>query len=154
MQKIVFLSPGRVKTSWIQEGCDLYIKRLKHDIQLEVVEIPPSKQIDPVKHADDESERLLEKARKFEGDIWLLDERGQGFTSLEFSQKLTNAKDIGRTIVFLLGGAYGVNDTLKKEVNSIIRLSDMTFPHELCQLIFFEQLYRAIEIQKGSGYHH
>ncbi len=35
-----------------------------------------------------------------------------------------------------------------------IRLSDMVFTHELCQLIFLEQLYRAHEILKGSGYHH
>jgi len=154
MQRIIFLSPGRVKTSWIVSGIEQYVNRLSSAIDLKVIEIPASKQLDPQKHAGEESEALLEKAQKYEGDIWLLDEKGKSMTSVDFAKVVERAKDDGRTLVFILGGAYGLTNAFKRAIDHHIRVSDMTLPHELCQVIFMEQLYRAIEIQKGSGYHH
>jgi 23S rRNA (pseudouridine1915-N3)-methyltransferase len=75
-------------------------------------------------------------------------------TSIDFAKAVSKAKDNGRTMVFILGGAYGLTDAFKRAIPHHLRVSDMTLPHELCQVIFMEQLYRAIEIEKGSGYHH
>jgi len=154
MQRITLLCVGPIKTKWIAEGCTHFLGRLGHAIQMEVVEVPASKQTDPAKQQAEESERLLEAIGKREGDIWILDERGKAMTSSVFASSLGTLRDAGRTAIFVLGGAYGLTDAVRKRAYRILKLSDMTFPHELCRLVFLEQLYRATEINKGSGYHH
>lgn len=154
MHRITLLCVGPIKTKWIAEGCVHFLGRLGHAIQMEVVEVPASKQTDLLKQHTEESERLLEAITKREGDVWVLDERGKAMTSPVFASFLETARDTGRTVIFVLGGAYGLTDAVRKRAHRVLKLSDMTFPHELCRLIFLEQLYRATEINKGSGYHH
>ncbi len=154
MQRITLLCVGPIKTKWIAEGCAHFLGRLGHAIQMDVVEVPASRQTDSLKQQAEESDRLLEAIEKREGDVWVLDERGKAMTSTAFASSLGAARDTGRTVLFVLGGAYGLTDLVRKRANRVLKLSDMTFPHELCRLIFFEQLYRATEINKGSGYHH
>ncbi|MFH0851802.1 MAG: 23S rRNA (pseudouridine(1915)-N(3))-methyltransferase RlmH [Candidatus Peregrinibacteria bacterium] len=154
MQRITLLCVGPIRTKWIVEGCAHFLGRLGHAIQMEVIEIPAGKQIDPNRQQAEESERLLEAIMKREGDIWVLDERGKALTSPVFASSLGALRDAGRTAIFVLGGAYGFTDAVRKRANRVLKLSDMTFPHELCRLVFLEQLYRATEIYKGSGYHH
>jgi len=154
MHHITLLCVGPIKTKWIAEGCAHFLGRLGHAMRMEVVEVPASKQTDPAKQQAEESERLLAVLEKREGDVWVLDERGKAMTSAVFAQALGKLRDTGRPIVFVLGGAFGFTEEVRKRASRILRLSDMTFPHELCRLDFLEQLYRASEILKGSGYHH
>lgn len=154
VQKVTLLCVGRLRSTWIAEGCAEYAARLKHALSLMIYELHAGKNPEPGRQRDDESGRLLESARKFGGELWVLDETGKGMTSQQFAQELSKAKDDGRSVLFILGGAYGLNDAVKAAAHRTIRLSDMTFPHELCRLVFLEQLYRATEIAKGSGYHH
>jgi 23S rRNA (pseudouridine1915-N3)-methyltransferase len=92
--------------------------------------------------------------QKIDGDLWLLDEHGERMNSHEFSFFLGQARDAGRPLTFILGGAFGFSADFKKEIAHRMRLSDMTLPHELCRVLFLEQLYRGFEIMKGSGYQH
>lgn len=154
MQKIVLLCVGSLKTRFLAEGCSQYLERLVHSFTIEVIEVPASKEKDPAKQATEESKRLLTALEKKSGDVWVLDERGKSMTSQKFAEALGRAHDSGQPIIFVLGGAYGLTDEVRKQAHFVLRLSDMTFPHELCRLIFLEQLYRAAEIIKGSGYHH
>lgn len=98
--------------------------------------------------------RILKSLEKHRGEVWVLDERGKGMSSLEFSQSLGRARDAGDPLTFVLGGAYGLTDAVRDRADRLLRLSEMTFPHELCRLVFLEQFYRANEILKGGGYHH
>jgi 23S rRNA (pseudouridine1915-N3)-methyltransferase len=93
-------------------------------------------------------------ARKQRGQFWTLDERGKQMTSIEFAEDLGRLKDRGEPVTFLLGGAYGLSDEARSAAHRTLSLSRMTLPHELCRIVFLEQLYRAIQINKGSGYHH
>ncbi len=155
MQKITFLTVGRVKTPWIAEACTEFLRRLAPTIDLQRIELTASRNVDPKKYAAEESATILEKLQKFpDADIWLLDEKGKAMTSPAFSSVIEKAADAGRPLVFVLGGSYGTTDELKQSLSHQLRLSDMTFPHDVCQAIFLEQLYRALEIRKGSGYHH
>ena len=86
--------------------------------------------------------------------MWLLDERGKAMTSPEFAAEMGRAKDMGRELVFVLGGAYGFTEGVRNKIAKKLRLSDMVLPHELCRVVFLEQVYRAGEIGRGSGYHH
>jgi 23S rRNA (pseudouridine1915-N3)-methyltransferase len=154
VQKLTLLCVGSLKTRFLSEGCAHYIERLGHSFAIEVIEISASKEKDPAKQAAEESKRLLAALEKKDGDAWVLDERGKAMTSQAFAGELAKMRDAGRSMVFVLGGAYGLTDEVRKQAHFVLRLSDMTFPHELCRLIFLEQLYRASEINKGSGYHH
>ena len=153
MQRITLLCIGSVKEAFAKDGCAFYLERLERVAKLDVVELPASKEKDSEKQKEDESKRLIDSANKIGGALFVLDEKGKGMTSEQFSQLVGMAKDQGTHLVFLLGGAYGLTDDAKKSGRAI-RLSDMTLPHELCRVVFLEQLYRATEIQKGSGYHH
>ena len=154
MQKISLLTVGRVKSPWIADGCSEFSERLRTSIKLTTTEIPPSRHRDPEKQRQEESEQILHALEKERGDIFLLDERGESMTSKQFAVFLGKAEDMGIPLTFILGGAYGVSDRIREIVRGSIRLSDMTLTHEMARLFFLEQLYRASEIRKGSGYHH
>lgn len=153
MQRVTLLCVGSIKEAFAKEGCAFYLERLARAVKLDVVELPPSKEKDAEKQKRDESARLIDSANKIGGALFVLDETGKGMTSDQFAQMVGMAKDQGMHMVFLLGGAYGLVDDVK-HAGKKIRLSDMTLPHELCRVVFLEQLYRATEILKGSGYHH
>lgn len=154
MQKIILLSIGHLKTAWLLEGLEDYRKRIERSCTLKILELPASRERDPLKQVADESRRMLKHIEKIDGDLWLLDEKGERMTSHEFSFLLGLARDAGRSLTFILGGAYGFTPEFKKSIAKRLRLSDMTLPHELCRVLMLEQLYRGLEILMGSGYHH
>lgn len=154
MQRITILTVGRLKAAWAKDACEEYGARLRPSATFAVVELPAGKSPDPVKQREEESRAILKALSKTEGDMWLLDEKGERMTSHEFAFVLSQARDSGTPLTFILGGAYGVAPDVRTAVRRSLRLSDMTLPHELCRVFFLEQLYRGFEIAKGSGYHH
>ena len=154
MQKISLLAVGRIKSFWIAQGCNEFMERLRHSVKLTITEIPPSRQKNSEKQRHEESEQLLHALEKEKGDVFLLDEAGAAMSSKQFSVFDSKAADMGIPLTFILGGAYGVTDQVRSIVCGSIRFSDMTLTHEMARLLFLEQLYRATEIKKGSGYHH
>ena len=98
--------------------------------------------------------RIEQGLKKLSGIILLLDERGTEMTSKEFASFLIKKRENGDTLIFVLGGAYGVGEEIRAKGYQTIALSRMTLPHELCKLVFLEQLYRAHTILEGRGYHH
>lgn len=153
MQRIALITIGRLKESWARDACTMYTDRLKHAAKFDVVEVIASRETDPVRMREDESRRILDFIKSYDADIWVLDERGKGMSSPEFAKEVERSRDAGRSMLFLLGGSYGFNDAVRAK-GKTLKLSDMVFPHELCRVVILEQLYRATEIAKGSGYHH
>lgn len=147
MHKISLLSVGKIKTSWIKDGCAVFIDRLSHSCDF-------SERILSSGEAKDEHQRILQALEKTSGTIVLLDELGDEMTSREFAQWIEKKRDIGEALTFVLGGAYGVNERIRTSAKKIMALSRMTLPHELCKLMFLEQLYRAHTILEERGYHH
>jgi 23S rRNA (pseudouridine1915-N3)-methyltransferase len=85
----------------------------------------------------------------------LLDEHGHEYRSLEFADHLQKLLSRGaKSLVFVIGGAYGSSDAVYGRSNEKISLSRMTFSHQMVRTIFAEQLYRAFTILKGEPYHH
>jgi 23S rRNA (pseudouridine1915-N3)-methyltransferase len=150
MNKITLLAVGSVKTAWAKEGCEQYLGR----IDIDVIEVPASKQKEEVKQKEEDSAALLKKLEKMKGEIWVLDETGVSMTSLTFAKTLEQCRDCSVPLIFVLGGAFGMTDAVRQRGEKLLRLSDMVLPHELCRVVFLEQLYRAHQIQKGTGYHH
>ncbi len=101
-----------------------------------------------------ESEKLLTKL-KSDDYVIALDERGKDFTTVEFSkliEKQLNAST--KRIVFVIGGAYGLDTILLERAQLKVRLGAMTLPHELARLVLSEQLYRITNLLAGGKYHH
>lgn len=154
--KITLLTTGKTDQRYLREGIDIYVKRLKHYISFNIIEIPSLKKssslpADILKLKESEAmDKLLYKA----DCIVLLDERGNQMTSEEFSvflQRKMNASV--REMVFVVGGAHGFHEQLSQKAHHKISLSKMTFSHQMVRLFFVEQLYRAFTILKGESYH-
>lgn len=149
--KVEFLAVGKTSMNYLNEGIELYTKRIKNYFPFKYKELPVSKSNDLIAH---EKRIILQHISKNDHLI-LLDEKGQDFTSAGFSvflQHLFNT--ISQRIVFLAGGSYGFHEDIIARANSRISLSTLTFPHDLVRLFFLEQLYRACTIMKNEPYHH
>ena len=87
--------------------------------------------------------------------VVLLDENGKEKTSVEFSNFIQQNLNSGiKTLLFIIGGAYGFSDEVYERANQKISLSQMTFPHLMTRLVFVEQLYRSFTILRNDPYHH
>ena len=155
--KIVLLTIGKTKKSFLSEGIKKYLLKLKHYTNLESIEIDNvkfSKNISESELINKEAEILISKLAPSDYVI-LLDEKGRQYSSLEFSKKLNNWM-IGskKRLVFIIGGAYGVSKTVSSRVDEILSFSSMTFSHQMIRLFFLEQLYRAYTIINNNPYHH
>jgi 23S rRNA (pseudouridine1915-N3)-methyltransferase len=84
-----------------------------------------------------------------------LDENGRSFNSIQLSYFLQQrANDSAKNLIFLIGGAYGLDVAVLKRANHVWSLSDLTFPHQLVRLIISEQIYRACTILRNEKYNH
>ena len=147
---------AKTEEKYLQEGIDIYLKRLKHYVNFEMVVIPALKDTKNAS-AEDIKERegvlILKQLEKSDVTI-LLDEHGKEFTSVGFSQYLQKQMNSGiRTLTFVVGGAFGFSRQVYDKANGKISLSQMTFSHQMIRLFFVEQLYRAFTILKGEPYH-
>ncbi len=154
--KVAFWVIGKTNEKYLKEGMAIFEKRLGHYLSFQLEVLPDLKQSKHFKAAQfqlKEGEMVLQKLNP--GDyLVLLDERGKSFSSVQFARyidKLLMAS--GKRIVFLVGGAYGFSPAVYQRANAQIRLSEMTFSHQMVRLFFLEQLYRAMTILRGEPYH-
>jgi 23S rRNA (pseudouridine1915-N3)-methyltransferase len=155
--KITLIAIGKTDDSYLKEGFDKYLKRLKHYIKLDVVLIPDvknSKNLSEDEQKSKEADLFLKQIQN-QDIVVLLDEKGTELSSTHFADML-NKKMIGsvQNLVFLIGGPYGFDNSLYQRANHKISLSRMTFSHQMVRLFFVEQVYRAFTILKGEPYHH
>lgn len=143
---------GKKHESWVADGIERYQERLKKPFNVEWVLLPHSS-LDGVQARQEESRRILSRLNGSDYVV-LLDEHGKNITSPELSLRLTSILDTSCLVVMVIGGAYGVDETVAKRANFIWSLSGLVFPHQLVRLLLIEQLYRAQEIAAGRAYHH
>ena len=131
-----------------------YAKRLSPHFDLKLEDIRKTYGPDETAaHARQDEARLFEKRLKPGETLIALDERGRQMTSVEFSEWLSRERDTGRGMTFLIGGPYGLDESLAKKAALKLSLSKMTFTHEMARLLLLEQLYRAGNISGGGSYH-
>lgn len=153
--KISLLLTGKTTESYIEEGVNVYQKRLKHYIGFEIIILPELKQI-KAETIIKEKEAEIQLSKIGEGDyLILLDKGGKQFSSVGFAQYLQHLMNKSiRQVKFLVGGAYGFSPVIYQRANDKVALSEMTFSHQLVRLVFTEQLYRAFTIINNESYHH
>ncbi len=155
--KVKLICCGKTADSFLVQGEMNYQNRLKHYFSFDRIDLPDLKNTKnlSVEQIKEEEGKCILKEIQPNQELILLDERGKNFTSIEFSEFLTNHFNYNqRDLIFLIGGPYGFSDKVYERANSKMSLSKMTFSHQMVRMIFLEQLYRAATIMKGEPYHH
>ena len=152
--KLSIFSVGKAHDSYIKEGVDQFTKRINHYYTIDWQLIVPSKLTDANQIKKAEAISIL-KALTTTDVLILLDEKGKMLSSPGLANLIQQkANQSAQRIVFLIGGAYGVDDEIKKRANFTWSISDLVFPHMLVRLILAEQVYRACSILSNEKYHH
>jgi len=145
---------GRSKRGFSQDAVDHYCKRIRALGSLECIEIRAASHSgrDEKAAIKAESDAILKRLGK-RGAVLLLDERGRQPTSRELADQLGALGSAGG-VTFVMGGAYGVDERVRACAGEVISLSRLTFPHQLARVVLLEQIYRALTLRAGHGYHH
>ena len=154
--KVCFWQIGKTKESYLQEGESIYRNRLKHYLNFESKVFPDIKnggKLKPEELKKAEAKMILQHIAPSDLLI-LLDENGQSLSSIKFANFLNKKFQMGsKRLIFLVGGAFGFDQSLYDKANSKLALSPMTFTHQMVRVFFLEQLYRAMTILNNEKYH-
>lgn len=155
--KIQLWSIGKEHDPYIRDGMAVFQKRLQHYVDFEVKLIPTVKQAASLSVPElkkQEARIIMDMLQP--GDFLLaLDEKGKMMTTVQFADFLQQRNNAGtRQLVILIGGAFGIDQSLLQRSQLQMSLSPLTFPHQLVRLIFTEQLYRAYTVLNREKYHH
>jgi 23S rRNA (pseudouridine1915-N3)-methyltransferase len=146
--KIRVIAVGRLKNSPLHDLCQEYLKRMSW--QVSVTELDTPKGATAAVEAP-----LILKALKDPAFVVALDERGETFTSPEFSKKISTwqMQAPGNEITFLIGGADGFDNTVREKARYLMSFGKQTWPHMMVRAMLLEQIYRAQQIAAGHPYH-
>lgn len=153
--QLVIAAVGHKMPAWIENGFGEYAKRMPPDCRIVLKEIKP---IERSGSKTAETAMALERT-KIEATvpkgarIVALDERGKDLTSVQLAQHLTQWQQDGRDVVFVIGGADGLDPEFKRNADMLVRLSSLTMPHGMVRVLLAEQLYRAWSITQNHPYH-
>lgn len=154
--KITLLLVGKTAFPFVREGMQMYEKRILRHVSYSRVEIPDikgTKSLSPFQIKEKEGDEILGRITQ-KDDVILLDERGEEWSSMDWSKELEKKiSSGGKNIVFVVGGAYGFSPRVYQRAGQKLSLSRMTLSHQLVRLFFTEQFYRALSIINGEPYH-
>ena len=143
INKIKIIVIGKIKEKYIDIGVNEFIKRIKVFSKIEIIELKDSGIIKDTKNILETLKNIKHK------NIFILDEKGSEYASIEFSNLINTIEE---EIVLIIGGADGLEKSIKEKYKTIC-LSKMTFTHEMARLFLLEQLYRSFMILKNRSYH-
>ena len=153
--KIVLLTIETSKEEWLQVATQLYQEKIGRFQPFEVVRL---KSRSSARDAQDrkikeEAELLLSKI-EISDFVIVCDEKGKSLDSKTFSKKMISALESGKKkLVFIIGGAFGLDDSVRFRAQWVWSFSPMTMNHFVAQTVAMEQIYRALTIWKGVPYH-
>jgi 23S rRNA (pseudouridine1915-N3)-methyltransferase len=154
--EIMVLMIGKSNEGFISMGIEEYLKRLNHYVKTSLKIIPDLKErknLSTIQVKDKEAALILSQIPN-SSYIVLLDENGTSLSSYEFSTFLQKQFNTGiKTLVFIIGGAFGVSELIKKKANIYVSFSKMTFTHQFIRIMLIEQIYRAMTILRNEPYH-
>jgi len=157
MVKIIFISVGRMKKSFLDGAVAEYIKRIKRYCPVEEIDVKEESAAAKTPKAailQREGERILKKIRP--GDhVVALSDRGPAMTSKALSGFISGLQDAGvKRLCFVTGGPWGLDKGVLDASSAHLSLSRMTLPHDMARLVLAEQVYRAFTIMRGEPYSH
>ena len=155
--KIQFWSFGKAHEPHVKEGVELFSKRIQHYFKVEWVLIPLPRNAGMLSEMDMKKKEAAIIGDWLEKDDYLvaLDERGKMISSENLAELIEKRTGEGcKRMIFLIGGAYGLDESILQKAHFRWSLSKLVFPHQLVRLILAEQVYRACTILRNEKYHH
>ncbi|MBR2143392.1 23S rRNA (pseudouridine(1915)-N(3))-methyltransferase RlmH [Anaerovibrio sp.] len=157
--KINIVAAGRIKEKYLTDGINEFLKRLTPFANVKIIEINEER----MKENPSEAEKMqtlsnegLRLLRQVPAGTYLivLDVYGDALSSEALAEKLDSLALAGKSnITFLIGGAFGLSDEVRKAADMRLSFSAMTFTHQMVRLLLVEQIYRAFKISRGEKYH-
>lgn len=159
MLSLHIICVGKMKEKFYIDAAQEYTKRLSTYCKLTLTELseeklpqnPSQSQIDAALAKEGQAIRAKLPANAcvvamcVEGKLHSSEQLAQLVRSCELSS--------AKHLVFLIGGSFGLDHTLKQAAQVRLSMSPMTFPHHLARVLLLEQVYRAFKINEGSAYH-
>lgn len=155
--KITLLVIGKTEEPWLREALAEYAGRVKRYTAFELTEVPAVRDTRSMPEPEQKRREaaLLGKHIGEHDLVVLLDEHGKETRSVQFAAFLNRLFSTGRkNLVFVAGGPYGFDESLRNRADHLLSLSKMTFSHQMVRVVFLEQLYRALTILRNESYHH
>jgi 23S rRNA (pseudouridine1915-N3)-methyltransferase len=155
MKSLLCLAVGCLKAPCWSQAAEYYAKLLSRYMRLELIVVKDAHgRLSPEQRNEVEGRALLAKLGPKDQALGL-DAQGEAYSSEGFAAALEKwLEDPVRRPCFVLGGAFGLSEDVRDRCDQLISLSPLTLPHELARVVLLEQLYRAMSILRGSGYHH
>lgn len=145
--------PGKI-TGFIKEGVEHYRKLLRRFANVEIITIAQDRNIKKIDIIIKKEAEKIKKYLREKAFFILLDVRGRELDSEDFSKLLEEILEMGKNLDIVIGGPFGVDDSIRRRADFLLSISKMTFTHELCVILIMEQLFRAFKILKGETYHY
>lgn len=149
---IKIITVGSIKENYLKEAIEEYKKRISKYTNLEIIELKDEGLVEEEKAKKLEAEKI-ERQLNDKDYIITLEIEGKEYTSEEFAEKLRTIQIENSNIVFIIGGSYGLADSIKNKAKMHLSFSKMTFPHQLFRVILLEQIYRSYKINNNENYH-
>ena len=155
--KIQFWSVGKPHDPMYNRGIEEFTQRLQKYYTIEWLIIPPPKNAGLMAETElkKQEAKLILGQLQSDDFLVLLDERGKMLSSVQLAELLQQrANESTKRLIFLIGGAFGVDSSIQQKAKFIWSLSKLVFPHMLVRLILSEQIYRGCTINRNEKYHH
>lgn len=155
--KINIITVGKIKEKYLKDAIDEYKKRLSKFCSLNIVEVNESvarieNESNIKKSLQDEAQSITSKIKN--EYVIVLDIEGKEYSTIEVSEKIKEITLKGVSeLSFIVGGSYGLDNSVKKRADLRISFSRLTFPHQLFRVILLEQIYRVFKIINNEPYH-
>lgn len=153
---ITLIAVGKIKETYFKQSISEYIKRLSPYCSLKIIEISSESIMDEndyEKYKQSEAKKILQYLNK-SSYIITLEIEGKQLSSIDFARKIKNISNEGiNELIFIIGGANGLDEIISKEANFKLSFSKMTFTHQMIRVILLEQIYRAFKILNNENYH-
>ena len=157
--RISIIAVGKIKEKYLTAGIAEFVKRLGPYCRLDMAEVADERMPETPSSAQKskalakEGERLLQAVRP-DSYLIVLDVAGRQLSSEELAATFETLAVNGRSdITFLIGGAFGLADEVRRAAHERLSFSRMTFTHQMIRLLLVEQIYRAMKIRRGEPYH-
>ena len=149
---ITVICVGKIKEKYLVDAIKEYSKRICKYSKLNIIEVNDFDKGTVFEIMNKEGNDILRHIKDRDYVI-TMEIEGNGLSSLEFAKKIDNVFNNYSNIVFVIGGSYGLSDSVKSRSNFRLSFSDLTFPHQLFRVMLLEQIYRVFKINNNETYH-
>jgi len=151
--RFFIVAVGHRMPVWVDAAFAEYAGRMPREMRVQLIALKPAPRGGGARRAIDTEGERIRAAVPAGCTVIALDERGAAITTMELARRLARWRQSGRNIAFLMGGADGLAESVKKSSDAVWSLSPLTLPHGLARVLLAEQLYRAGSILHNHPYH-